>query len=212
VAEPEIHPKPIAVFGVNPLISASINFVTNGPATFGVRPKTSQHRHKGNQTMNENNHDTENREENHINPYVLEVRRIREEIYREREEMRRKLGPCAFIDYLNKDAGTVTGNVRNTPPPPPPFPPSQEWLDFVAMLDRQEKEEQRRCAPAAAREAKSQKPKNSPMTFSAKDKDARSSLLKYKSKMKKTSRNTASPTSPAPSASNRRGRTVLQKI
>jgi hypothetical protein len=103
--------------------------------------------------MNENDHGTEEREENYVNPYVLETRRIREEMQRERDEMRRKLSPRAFTDYLNRNEGK-TGNVLNIKPPPPDFPPSQRYLDFVAMRNRQRAEEQRRYDAAAARRSR----------------------------------------------------------
>jgi hypothetical protein len=104
--------------------------------------------------MNENDHGTEEHGEiydgeNYVNPCVLEVRRIREEIRREFNNDSR-----AYLDYLNRNAGKVTGNVLNIPPPPPAFPPSQEWLDFVAIYDKQEEEEQRRFDAAAARRAR----------------------------------------------------------
>jgi hypothetical protein len=103
--------------------------------------------------MNENDHGTGNgNEEEYVNPCVLEVRRIREELQRERDEMRRKLSPRAFIDYLNRNEGK-TGNVLNIKPPPPAFPPSQRYLDFVAMRNRQRAEEQRRYDAADAQRA-----------------------------------------------------------
>jgi hypothetical protein len=133
--------------------SASITSDTDGSEAFDRCPKTYQHHHKVNQTMNENDHDTEECGENYVNPYVLELRHIRKELQRERDEMRRKLSPRAFIDYLTRNEGK-TGNVLNIPPPPPAFPPSQEYLDFVAMLEKQEAEEQRRYDAADEQRAR----------------------------------------------------------
>jgi hypothetical protein len=99
--------------------------------------------------MNENDHGMGNgNEEEYVNPCVLEVRRIREEIRREFN-----YDSDAFIECANREAGTVTGKVWDSPPPPRPFPPSQEYHDFVSMLDKQEKEKRRKRKGVAAQRA-----------------------------------------------------------
>jgi hypothetical protein len=100
--------------------------------------------------MNENNHDAKNDNgEECVDECVLEVRRIREEIRREFN-----YDSHAFIECANREAGTVTGKVWDSPPPPRPFPPSQEYLDFVAMLDKQEEEKRRKRKGAAAQRSR----------------------------------------------------------
>jgi hypothetical protein len=97
--------------------------------------------------MNENDHDTEDHKEDYVNPYVLETRRIREEIRHEFNH-----DSHAYIEYANRKA-EARGILSSPPPPPPAFPPSQEWLDFLAMRTKQIANEQRRREAAGARHA-----------------------------------------------------------
>jgi hypothetical protein len=91
--------------------------------------------------MKQKNYEEDNHNhEDYVSPFVLEARRIREEMYREFNN-----DSHALVEHANREAEKM-GILSSRKAPPRPFPPSREWLDFVAMLERQEEEERRREA------------------------------------------------------------------